>query len=70
MPIRTCISCGVKRSKKELIRVILSPQGFAVKAIHGNKGGRGAYVCPEFSCCEGLNNKQLLKKAFKKHNDL
>jgi len=64
VPIRTCISCGAKRSKGELIRIALNSRGVAVYDINSKTKGRGAYVCPNASCLEVLKNSKRLSRAF------
>ncbi len=63
MPVRSCISCGAKRGKHELIRLTLDTHGEIVRDSYGN--GRGAYVCPSKYCCKGLEKRNCLNKAFK-----
>lgn len=53
---RMCVGCGEMFDKKELIRVVKSPQGEVSLDLTGKKNGRGAYVC---------NNPECLKKARK-----
>ena len=66
IPIRTCISCGAKRGKKELIRLIVDARGVVVRDNFGKGQGRGAYVCPRRSCYEHLIRNSRLNRAFKK----
>ena len=65
IPIRTCISCKVKRSKKELIRLVLDAQGCVVRDESGKSPGRGAYVCENRSCWERLDRGNVLARAFR-----
>lgn len=65
VPTRTCISCGAKRSKKELIRLILDAQGLLVRD-DGKQQGRGAYVCPDRGCWDGLKKAKHLGSAFRR----
>ncbi len=53
-PVRTCISCGAKRPKGELMRMVLDPAGKVVKDEPGTRPGRGAYVCRGGSCLDRL----------------
>jgi predicted RNA-binding protein YlxR (DUF448 family) len=64
-PIRTCISCKLKRTKKELIRLALDAQGRVVRDESGKRSGRGAYVCESLSCWEGLVRGNILARAFR-----
>ena len=49
-PERRCVGCGEKRSKKELIRVLRTPEGSIVLDRTGKMSGRGAYICPSVNC--------------------
>ena len=69
IPIRTCISCGAKRPKKDLIRLRLDKEGRLVKDHSGSMHGRGAYVCDEESCMEQLSGNRRLGTLFRKDND-
>lgn len=65
-PVRTCISCGAKRGKKELVRLILDARGLVVRDDHGKGRGRGAYVCRNDLCLDKLETGNRLKRAFRK----
>lgn len=43
-PERTCIGCGARRQKRELIRIVC-PQGQFAVDLTGKQAGRGAYLC-------------------------
>lgn len=45
IPLRKCTGCGEMKPKKELIRVVKSPEGEISLDLTGKKNGRGAYVC-------------------------
>jgi predicted RNA-binding protein YlxR (DUF448 family) len=51
-PIRTCVGCGTERSKRELVRVVRTPDGAVVADATGKKSGRGAYLDPSPECLE------------------
>jgi len=56
IPLRMCTGCMEMKPKKELIRVVKSPEGEVSVDLTGKKSGRGAYVCKSSEC---------LEKAFK-----
>jgi len=58
IPMRQCVGCRESKSKKEMIRVIRTPEGTFTIDATGRKNGRGAYICPNMDC---------LKKAVKSH---
>ena len=64
IPMRQCLGCREMKPKKELIRVVKSPEGeisldFKVKA-----NGRGAYVCPNAACLKKAVKAKALERAF------
>jgi len=50
IPQRTCVSCGTKASKRELLRIVASKDGDVQLDPSGKANGRGAYVCREGNC--------------------
>ena len=44
-PLRTCVSCGLKTAKRDLLRVVAHPEAGVVVDAGGRQNGRGAYVC-------------------------
>ena len=63
IPQRTCVGCGQVKSKKEMIRVVRSPEGEISLDRSGKKPGRGAYVCPDPDCIEKAIQNKGLEKA-------
>lgn len=60
IPERKCMGCNEKLPKKELIRVVRTPEGEVLLDTTGKKSGRGAYICPKVSCYEkALKSKRL-----------
>ena len=47
IPLRTCVSCGLKTAKRELLRVVSSSDGQIAVDPGGKLNGRGAYLCRE-----------------------
>ena len=45
IPERTCVSCGNRKPKRELVRIASSPEGQVSVDVTGKAPGRGAYVC-------------------------
>jgi predicted RNA-binding protein YlxR (DUF448 family) len=64
-PRRTCISCGTKRSKKELIRIVLDSENQLIRDDQGKEPGRGAYICRTGRCMEQLKKNQHLNRSFR-----
>lgn len=60
VPLRTCISCRETRPKRELLRVVRTPDGHVLIDATGKKSGRGAYLCARLSCWKNaLKTKRL-----------
>jgi len=51
------------KSKKELIRVVKSPEGEVSLDFKGKKSGRGAYVCPSQECLNRVIKTRALSRA-------
>ena len=45
IPMRNCKGCNEMKPKKELIRIVKSPEGEISLDLTGKKNGRGAYIC-------------------------
>ena len=50
IPLRKCTGCGQSFPKRDLIRVVRSPEGDVSLDFTGKKSGRGAYVCKNAQC--------------------
>jgi len=60
IPLRQCTGCGESKAKRELIRVVRSPEGEISLDFTGKKAGRGAYLCPSDKCLKkALKTKKL-----------
>ncbi len=52
VPMRTCVQCRSVRPKRELVRIVRSPQGTIEIDEKGKAAGRGAYLCRNLECWE------------------
>ena len=60
IPQRQCMGCRERRSKREMIRVVRSPEGDVSLDFGGKKNGRGAYLCPNMECLKkAIRSKSL-----------
>lgn len=60
IPLRMCTGCMEMKPKKELIRIVKSPEGEVSVDLTGKKSGRGAYICKSAECLEkAFKNKRL-----------
>ena len=64
VPMRTCIACREMKPKRDLIRVVRSPEGDISIDFKGKKPGRGAYVCPDEACLKKAVKSKALERAF------
>jgi len=64
VPLRKCIGCGEMKPKKELIRVVKSPEGEISIDLTGKKSGRGAYICHSKDCLVKAQKSKRLEKSF------
>jgi predicted RNA-binding protein YlxR (DUF448 family) len=65
VPQRMCVGCGQLKPKKELLRVVRTPEG-AVEfdtSPAGKKPGRGAYLCPDRECLTKAVKGKRLERA-------
>ena len=63
--MRMCVGCREMKEKRELIRVVRSPEGEVSLDPTGKKSGRGAYVCDNEECIKRCVKGKLLNKTFK-----
>ena len=65
IPFRMCVGCQEMKSKKELLRVVRTPEGDIVLDPTGKKAGRGAYMCRSEECLTKAFKEKRLEKALK-----
>lgn len=54
IPQRTCIGCRTVQAKRELMRIVRTPEGRVVADPTGKKNGRGTYVHKTRECFENV----------------
>lgn len=64
IPMRMCLGCGEMKQKKDLIRVVRSPEGDISLDFTGKKSGRGAYICRSTDCFEKARKGRKFEKSF------
>ena len=64
IPLRQCVGCREMKPKKDLIRVVKSPEGQVSLDFRGKLPGRGAYVCPDPACLARARKSRALERAF------
>lgn len=63
VPMRSCCGCREKKPKRELVRVVRSPEGEVSFDLTGRKAGRGAYLCNNRSCLAKAVKSRALSRA-------
>ena len=63
IPMRQCLGCREMKPKRELIRVVRSPEGDISLDFKGKASGRGAYVCPDPQCLKKAIKAKALERA-------
>ena len=60
IPMRMCVGCREMKEKRELIRIVRTPEGETLIDPTGKKSGRGAYVCRSPECLKrAIKQRQL-----------
>ena len=65
IPLRQCIGCGVIKTKKEMRRVIKTPEDAVLLYAPGRKNGRGAYICKSPECLKKAIKNKGLERSLK-----
>ena len=65
VPQRTCVGCRTTQSKRDMLRVVRTPEGAVEIDPSGKRSGRGAYLCQQSSCWELALKRRSLDHALK-----
>jgi predicted RNA-binding protein YlxR (DUF448 family) len=63
IPQRMCVGCMEMKPKKELIRIVRTPDGEVILDSTGKKAGRGVYLCVNKACFEKALKGNRLEKG-------
>ena len=63
VPLRMCVGCQTVKPKKELVRIVRTPEGEVDVDPTGKKNGRGVYICPNVDCLTAAVKGKRLDKA-------
>ncbi len=63
VPLRRCAGCNEQKTKKELIRVLRSPEGKILVDVTGKQNGRGVYLCPKAACLLKAKKSKRLERS-------
>lgn len=65
LPVRVCIGCQEPKNKRDLIRIVRTPDGNVEVDLTGKKAGRGTYICPKRSCLEAAVKGKRIERSLK-----
>jgi len=63
IPQRQCMGCRERRAKREMIRVVRTPEGNVNLDFSGKMNGRGAYLCPNPECLKKAIRSKALDRS-------
>ena len=63
IPMRSCVVTHEKLPKKELVRVVRTPDGDVIVDATGKANGRGAYLKLSMEVIEKASNNKILDKV-------
>ena len=63
-PLRQCIGCREMKPKRDLLRILRTPEGELLLDDTGKKNGRGAYLCRDIQCFAKARKSKALERSF------
>ena len=63
IPQRQCMGCRERKPKKEMIRIVRTPEGVVTLDFSGKMNGRGAYICPDPACLKKVQKSKALDRS-------
>ena len=64
IPMRQCVGCREHKPKREMVRIVRSPEGKVILDFSGKANGRGAYLCRNPECLRRAVKSNALERAF------
>lgn len=64
IPLRQCIGCREMKPKRDLLRILRTPEGELMLDDTGKKNGRGAYLCRDIQCFAKAKKSRALERSF------
>ncbi|WP_321171063.1 YlxR family protein [Schaalia meyeri] len=64
-PQRTCIGCGAKAQRSDMLRIVRSPDGSTRVDRAAALPGRGAWIHPDAGCVQRARVRRALARAFR-----
>jgi uncharacterized protein len=65
LPLRTCVGCQEQKNKRELVRVVRTPEGNVELDATGKKAGRGTYICRKKACLDAAVKGKRMERSLK-----
>lgn len=63
IPMRMCLGCNEMKNKRDMLRVVKSPEGNVSLDFTGKKSGRGAYICKTLECFEAARRAKRFERS-------
>lgn len=65
VPMRQCVGCREMKNKRDMIRILKTPEGIFMLDPTGKKNGRGAYLCRDAQCLAKAKKSKALDRSFR-----
>lgn len=65
IPTRICVGCRESKPRKELLRIVKTPEGEIRSDATGRMNGRGAYICRNAECLHKARKSKGLERSLK-----
>ena len=63
IPQRQCMGCRERKPKRDMIRIVRTPEGVVTLDFGGKMNGRGAYICPDKECLKKVQKSKALERS-------
>ncbi len=61
--MRQCVGCREMKEKKDMIRIIRTPENEVLMEVNGKTNGRGAYLCFSADCLKKAKRSKALERS-------
>lgn len=63
VPMRQCVGCRELKNKKDLMRILKTPDNNVIFDDTGRMNGRGAYICPSVECLKKARRTKAIERS-------
>jgi len=63
VPMRQCVGCRELKNKKDLMRILRTPDNNVIFDDTGRMNGRGAYICPSVECLKKARKTKAIERS-------